>query len=192
MVKKNNTQIRCRSCDAPMFWAETSRGKRIPLDQQPVHDGNMRIILRPGLIPLAFSLKELEGFADTRQGESRRLRVAFRDVPAGEGVEKMTEQLELAIAGRDAGMARVEAKAGPKFSELARDFVISFLREHGDVSGEKITNACKKSGIVPHDDRAFGPVYMTLVRQGWIVKVGTCKRLKGHHTAGGNIWRLVL
>lgn len=65
MVKKNNTQIRCRSCAAPMFWAETSNGKRIPLDQQPVHDGNMRILLRPGLIPLAFSLKELEGFAYT-------------------------------------------------------------------------------------------------------------------------------
>jgi hypothetical protein len=30
---------RCRSCEAPILWAETINGKRIPLDEAPVEDG---------------------------------------------------------------------------------------------------------------------------------------------------------
>jgi hypothetical protein len=61
-MKKNNTQLRCRSCDAPMFWAETVNGKRIPIDAVPVHDGNIRIIQRPNLIPLAVYQTQIETF----------------------------------------------------------------------------------------------------------------------------------
>lgn len=105
----------------------------------------------------------------------------------------MGEQLTFdeAIAGRDEGMTRVSRKAGHAFAEQAERFVVIYLRQHNEAPGERITNACKEAGIRPHDDRAFGPVYMRLIRQGLIVKCGTCKRLKGHCTAGGNIWRLV-
>lgn len=94
---------------------------------------------------------------------------------------------------RDEAMRRVaeraeEARRG--FLEAARSFVTSYLREHGPTSGEVLTLACKQAGVVPHDDRAFGPVYMGLMRQGVIEKVGTVRRERGHGTGGGNVWGL--
>jgi hypothetical protein len=31
----------CRSCGAEILWAETERGKRMPVDKEPVADGNL-------------------------------------------------------------------------------------------------------------------------------------------------------
>lgn len=33
----------CRSCGAPIAWAETIAGKRMPLDPEPRDDGNVRL-----------------------------------------------------------------------------------------------------------------------------------------------------
>jgi hypothetical protein len=33
----------CRSCDAPVLWVETSAGRKMPLDPEPVEDGNVVI-----------------------------------------------------------------------------------------------------------------------------------------------------
>jgi hypothetical protein len=79
----------------------------------------------------------------------------------------------------------------PAFLDLARAFVVAYLQAHGPTSGEVLTAACKADGIKAHDDRAMGPVFMTLAQRGQIVKAGTVNRLRGHNTAGGNIWRLV-
>jgi hypothetical protein len=104
------------------------------------------------------------------------------------------DQLDLLSAtARDRAMVRVEAKANSfvlPFSERAAAFVLAYLEAHGPVSSEVLTDACKQAGIMPHDDRAFGPVYMKLARAGQIRKVDTCIRMKGHLTAGGNVWGL--
>lgn len=34
----------CRSCGAPIQWAETRKGRRIPLDPDPAEDGNVVIV----------------------------------------------------------------------------------------------------------------------------------------------------
>lgn len=34
---------RCRSCDAPIRWAITVNGRKMPLDHEPVWDGNVRM-----------------------------------------------------------------------------------------------------------------------------------------------------
>lgn len=34
----------CRSCHAPIIWAKTKTGKRIPLDPKPVIGGNLVLI----------------------------------------------------------------------------------------------------------------------------------------------------
>ena len=94
---------------------------------------------------------------------------------------------------RDSAIQQVAAHAEqhhPGFAERAADFVLRYLASHGPTPGEQITNACKAEGVRPHDDRAFGSVYMRLARQGRIVKVGTCRRERGHGTAGGHIWDL--
>lgn len=31
----------CRSCHAPIVWAKTTRGNRIPVDPDPVENGNL-------------------------------------------------------------------------------------------------------------------------------------------------------
>lgn len=38
----------CRSCGAPIVWAETVAGKLMPVDRDPVADGNVRLSLGPG------------------------------------------------------------------------------------------------------------------------------------------------
>jgi hypothetical protein len=79
----------------------------------------------------------------------------------------------------------------PSFMEEAQSFVLDYLREHGPTSGEVLTVACKQACVVPHDDRAFGAVYMGLRRRGLIHRVGECKRLRGHNTGGGSIYAAV-
>lgn len=96
---------------------------------------------------------------------------------------------------RDRAMQQVGDNAEalcPGFAEAAEDFVVDYLRRHGPTPGEVVTNAAKSSGLVPHDDRAFGPVYMRLSRRGLIRKAGQVVRTKGHGTSGGNVWTLVI
>lgn len=38
----------CKSCGADIVWAVTRKGRRIPLDPEPVQGGNVRIEARPG------------------------------------------------------------------------------------------------------------------------------------------------
>lgn len=91
---------------------------------------------------------------------------------------------------RDEAMRAIIAHAGQRFRREAEEFVLAFLERNGETPGEFITDACKAAGIVPHDDRAFGPVYMALSRRGLIEKVASCQRRKGHGTNGGIVWRL--
>ena len=37
----------CKSCHAPVWWAESENGKRMPVNPEPVEDGNV-VVLRPG------------------------------------------------------------------------------------------------------------------------------------------------
>jgi len=91
----------------------------------------------------------------------------------------------------DQAMDVVERKAEvgvPGFGLEAADFIQSFLMMHGPTSSEDLNEACCESGIEPHDDRAFGPVYRRLIRLDLIYRVGGCSRRRGHGTSGGNIW----
>lgn len=100
--------------------------------------------------------------------------------------------LAAAYTARDIAMAEVEQSAGAVFAEQAKAFVIDYLTQHPNgAHGEDITDACKNAGIIPHDDRAFGPVYMRLSRMGLIQKIAHAPRAKGHATSGGNIWQKV-
>jgi hypothetical protein len=46
----------CRSCDAPVLWARTEKGRRIPLDPEPVENGNIVLRERHEAIPLALAI----------------------------------------------------------------------------------------------------------------------------------------
>lgn len=94
---------------------------------------------------------------------------------------------------REAGMSQVERKAEdwfPGFKQEARRLVLAYLRANGPTAGEKLTLECKRAGIIPHGDRAFGPVYNSLKRDGFIVVAGHCRRERGHGSAGGLIWTI--
>lgn len=93
---------------------------------------------------------------------------------------------------RDEAMRRVAEHAEERrrrFLVDAKAFVVAYLKEHGATSGEVLTNACKAAGIAAHDDRSYGPVYMSLARAGVIEKCGSVRREKGNGTSGGNLWR---
>ncbi len=94
------------------------------------------------------------------------------------------------MAERDRALKQVQANAGREFTAKALRFVSDHLRKHGETSGEDLTDACIAAGIKPHDLRAFGPVLMTLIRDGIIEKCGTVKRRRGHGTSGGSVYRI--
>jgi hypothetical protein len=79
----------------------------------------------------------------------------------------------------------------PNFAVSAAEFIVEHLRLNGSMTSEELTDNCKMAGIVPHDDRAFGPVFYALRRKQLIHKIGTALRTKGHGTTGGNVWALV-
>ena len=82
-------------------------------------------------------------------------------------------------------------RADPTFSERAAKHILFSLGHLQEASGEALTDLCKRDGITPPDDRAFGGVYARLVKKGQIRCVGFVARAKGHGTAGGRVWRLV-
>lgn len=95
-----------------------------------------------------------------------------------------------ATTQRDEALATVERNAGPTFTKRAAEFVVQYLTTHESASGEELTDAAKDAGIIPHSDKAFGAVYMSLSKQGVIEKCGFAQRLKGHRCSGANLWRL--
>lgn len=92
--------------------------------------------------------------------------------------------------GMELAAARAE-RADPGFRHRAQAFVLTYLRKHGKTKGEALVNECKKAGMVPPDDRAFGTVFSGLSRAGLIACAGFCLRTKGHSTAGGRVWKAV-
>lgn len=86
-------------------------------------------------------------------------------------------------------MAAAEANV-PGFPQRAAAFVLRYLEQHGRTSGEVLTMECKRAGIVPPDDRAFGGVYLRLSKHGLIVRDGDVRRARGHGTTGGSLWTL--
>lgn len=115
----------------------------------------------------------------------------------------MTRQLELLkprtllttagipahIRERDQAIDDIIAHHGQWFMRHAKEFVLGYLRDNETASGEDITDACRAAGISPHNDKAFGAVYVTLSRAGQIEKAGSCERRKGRGS-GGILWRL--
>jgi hypothetical protein len=77
-------------------------------------------------------------------------------------------------------------------ADAARAAVLELLREaRRPMSGEELVDRVQARGLVPHDARAFGPVFGTLARRGLIEAVGFAARRKGHGTAGARLWRVV-
>ena len=100
--------------------------------------------------------------------------------------------LELARKKRDTILIQQEVKNGNGFGMRMREFIASYLKEHGPSSGEAITNAAKEAGVVPPsgEDRAYGGSFLSLSKRKVIVKAGYCQRAKGNSCNGGVVWRL--
>lgn len=103
------------------------------------------------------------------------------------------DRLMTARKGKAEGMKRATEKAernDPTFGERAREFVLAYLAEHGDTSGETLVTQAVKAGIKCTDERAFGSAFGVLAKRKQIHKVGNCIRLKGHASEGGKVWGL--
>lgn len=59
---KYHPVVKCRSCEADMFWAVTTKNRRIPIDPQPVETGN--IILGDEQPPYGYPLAMVLGKHD--------------------------------------------------------------------------------------------------------------------------------
>jgi len=56
----------CRSCEAPVIWAMTERGKLMPVDAEPSKDGNVQLKPRVAVAPLAEVLSVAKCFGKTQ------------------------------------------------------------------------------------------------------------------------------
>lgn len=99
--------------------------------------------------------------------------------------------LKQARAAGDVGMARATEAAErrtPSFRERAEALILEKLRR-GPASGEDITDFVR-AALPMKDGRALGSIYSSLARRALIEQADTCKRRRGHGTAGGIVWRL--
>lgn len=56
----------CRSCNAPIFWAESVKGKIMPMNSDPAADGTFRLVDRAGENPLAVFVRQSDRDAGLR------------------------------------------------------------------------------------------------------------------------------
>ncbi len=100
-------------------------------------------------------------------------------------------QAKPAAAGQAAAEAcAAKAERTTSFdADRARAAVLEVLADGQARSGEQLVDHCQRLGIVPHDARAFGAVFLKLKRMGQIEEAGFVARTKGHGTAGGRLWR---
>jgi hypothetical protein len=66
----------CRSCNAPIIWAVTDRGRDMPVNAEPSADGSVQLVGREGQAPLAKVLKVADRFGKTNLRRSH-----FADCP---------------------------------------------------------------------------------------------------------------
>lgn len=95
--------------------------------------------------------------------------------------------VEEGVAAAEACAATAEESGWDR--DAAAEFIVAYLRDNGPTSGEKLVSEASKQ-YKPHDDRAFGTVFLSLSRRGIITKVGHAQRTKGHGTHGALIWTL--
>lgn len=81
---------RCFRCDAPIFWAESEKGKAMPMDSDPSLNGAFRIENRPGQNPLAVFIREAD-----RSREPRLYRMSSREAHGRS--ESMNNDLSAAL-----------------------------------------------------------------------------------------------
>lgn len=67
---------KCRSCKTKVIWCETITGKRMPVDAEPVADGNLRLLPRDGgfnrvVAPLALYANQIATFKDWESAVSK-------------------------------------------------------------------------------------------------------------------------
>lgn len=77
----------------------------------------------------------------------------------------------------------------PAFRSKALAFIVGYIRQQGEATGESTTQAAVLAGINPHDQRAFGPVYQKAIKDGLIRVVALVPRIKGHGSMGGKVYR---
>lgn len=109
-----------------------------------------------------------------------------------EAIEDLPIFAQARATGKSAGDACLEkARRWSGFdADAAREEILSALRMSGrPMSGEELVDHCQRAGLVPHDSRAFGPVFGTLSRGGKIKSVGFAPRRKGHGTSGARMWK---
>lgn len=112
----------------------------------------------------------------------------------------MSAQLEIdwsAVAEcRSAGQVAMQActdkaeRSDPLFREKATAAILAHLQAVGQCTGEVLTDIAKAHGARPADDRAFGSVFLSLIRKRRIFIVGYAPRLKGHGCMGAKLYAL--
>ena len=66
----------CRSCNAPIIWAVTERGRDMPVNAEPSPDGSIQLLEHESSTPLARVLKVADRFGKTNLHRSH-----FADCP---------------------------------------------------------------------------------------------------------------
>ena len=92
--------------------------------------------------------------------------------------------------GTEAGNAAADKaeQDDPTFKERALEFIVGYIKQQGEATGESATLAAVLAGISPKDQRAFGPVYAKAIRQGLIRVIGYVPRVRGHGSMGGKLY----
>lgn len=100
-----------------------------------------------------------------------------------------SRRLGEAAAGRDQGMAQVDANADAEWKQYAEDWMFRYLRTHPTMFTDELWDLGLEE---PREMRALGPVVLGLQRQGYIVRTEETRPRAHGHLAYGPVWRSTL
>lgn len=91
----------------------------------------------------------------------------------------MQASIDVARAGRDAGMSLVLDNAGPEWAKLAYAALLAYAAGHAQFLTEAV-RLNSPEVPAPHDNRACGGVVNRAVRAGVIQRIGYAPAVTGH------------
>lgn len=94
-------------------------------------------------------------------------------------MQQTTNAVATSRSARDGAMEAVEENAGAEWGEMAYDALIHYAKHHPTFMAEDVRLACADVPT-PHDNRAWGPVFMRASRANIIMRVGYGQALTGH------------
>jgi len=188
---------KCNSCGADIIWAVSREGNRMPINPDPVVNGNVILTERSGNQPPIATVLKKSQQDDLLLALEPRYVSHFATCPQSKQWRKTDNpkfNAQKSAAKRDQAMEQVEQSAEEEWKEVAYDTVIEVARVRQTFTADDVQEKLDKKPVHTHELRALGPVMLRAARDHVIEDSGTFTRTTQVkcHRMPRRIWRSLI